>query len=128
MDAADFDGVGELFADGALLDPDGREIAGGRDAVASFYRRTVILYDGSPRTDHVTADAVIEIDDDAEGATVTSTYIVHQEIDGRRVRVAAGRYADRFRRIDSRWRFAQRQFFLDETNEISKHVRMPQSD
>ena len=126
MDAGDFDGVGELFAAGVLLDPDGNEIARGREAVASFYRRIVILYDGSPRTEHVTADAEIQIHD--ENAAVTSTYVVHQQIDGHRARVAAGRYADRFRRIAGRWRFAQRQFFLDEAHEMSNHVRMPQSD
>jgi hypothetical protein len=127
VDAADFDCVGELFSEATLLDPEGREIARGPGAVADFYRRTVVLYDGSPRTEHVTGDPVIKVDEEAGTATSESTYVVHLDIDGQRVRVAAGRYSDRFARADGRWRFTQRQFFLDETREISKHVRMPES-
>jgi hypothetical protein len=124
LDAADYEGVGELFADGALLDPDGAEMARGRDGVANFYKRRVILYDGSPDTEHVTKDAVIEVDDASTTATARSSFVTHQRIDGRRVRVAAGRYEDRFAVIDGRWAFTHRRFFLDESDEIEKHVRL----
>ncbi len=122
LDAADYDGVGELFADGALLDPKAREIARGRDAIASFYRRTVILYDGSPQTDHATTDAEIDVNEGAATATCNSRFVTHQLIDGHRVRIAAGRYADEFARADGRWRFKSRQFFLDESREIAQHL------
>jgi hypothetical protein len=114
--------VGDLFAGGALVDPNGNEIARGRESVASFYRSTVILYDGSPRTDHVTKDAVVDVDEREGTATCRSAYVVHQEIDGVRVRVAEGHYSDAFRRVDGTWRFARRQFFLDESREIGKHI------
>jgi ketosteroid isomerase-like protein len=127
MDAADFDGVGDLFADGALFDPEGRKIARGRDAVAEFYRRTVMLHDGSPRTEHVTIDPVIEIDEDAGTASALSSYVVHQEIEGSRVSIAAGRYEDGFRRADGLWRFISRRFFVDELGDVSGHLRMPQN-
>lgn len=99
-----------------MLDPSGNELARGSDAVAEFYRRTVILYDGSPQTEHTTSD--VEIDVDESLGTARSKYVVHQM----GVRVAAGRYADDFRRIDGVWRFASRQFFLDESREIGKHI------
>jgi SnoaL-like protein len=122
MDAADFDGVGELFADGALLDDGGWEIVRGRDAVADFYRRIVILHDGSPRTRHVTADPIIEIDEPAGTATARSTYVVHQ--DGLPAPIVAGRYHDRFRCIDGVWRFAERRFFVDRAGDLSAHLRI----
>jgi hypothetical protein len=127
MDAADFDGVGELFADGGLFDPEGRVIASGHDAVADFYRRTVMLHDGSPRTEHVTIDPVIEIDEDTGIASSLSSYVVHQDIDGSRIRIAAGRYEDGFRRADGTWRFISRRFFVDELGDVSGHLRMPEN-
>ncbi len=122
MDAADFDAVGELFADGVLLDPERHEIAKGREGVAEFYKRMVILHDGSPRTKHVTRDAVIDVDEGT--ATSHSSYEVHQDD----VLVAAGRYEDRFRRSDRKWRFTERRFYLDEAGDVSQHLRVPQSE
>ena len=101
-----------------MLDPDGNELARGRDAVAAFYRRIVILYDGSPQTEHATTDVEIDVDESSGTATARSKYVVHQN----GVRVAAGRYVDAFARVDGVWRFAGRQFFLDESREIGKHI------
>src|SRR5690606_29171946 len=38
IDLGDFDGVGALFAEGALADEHGAELARGAEAVAAFYR------------------------------------------------------------------------------------------
>ena len=121
LDAADYDGVGELFADGTLLDPEGREIARGRDDVRDFYRRTVILRDGSPRTEHATTE--IEISLEGDRASARSRFLTHME----GVQVAAGRYEDTFMRDGDIWRFTTRRFFLDDARGLSTHVRLPQS-
>lgn len=86
-----------------------------------------MLHDGSPRTEHATNDPVIEIDAQAGFASSLSSYVVHQEIDGSRIRIAAGRYEDGFRRTDGTWRFTSRRFFVDELGDVSGHLRMPQN-
>ena len=60
IDAGDFAGVGALFAGGSLADESGNELARGATAVEVFFRRTVLLHDGSPRTKHLVLDTVFE--------------------------------------------------------------------
>jgi 3-phenylpropionate/cinnamic acid dioxygenase small subunit len=121
MDAADWQAVGELFASAELAGPDGRVIASGSDAVAALYRRGTQLHDGSPRTRHVTANSVVEIDGDR--ATARSSYVVFQGVDGFALQpIITGRYADSFARTDGGWRFARRQFFVDHVGDLSHHL------
>jgi 3-phenylpropionate/cinnamic acid dioxygenase small subunit len=80
MDAADWAGVGALFPDGALTDGDGNELARGAEAVAAMYAGMVRLYDGSPRTRHLTVNPVLDVQDDA--ATCRSSFLVLQQLEG----------------------------------------------
>lgn len=126
MDAGDFDGVGELFADdGALLDPDGGVIAQGRRGIAEIYGRIVLLHDGSPRTTHVTANPIIRVEH--SGAFVRSTYVVFQGVDGRPQTIATGRYDDRLMKVDDAWRFVERRFTIEQEGDLSRHLRMAQN-
>ena len=121
MDAADWDALGALFADGALTDGDGNEIARGAAGVARFYSGMVVLHDGSPRTRHLTTNAVISVDGDS--ATCRSSFAVFQQVeDGPLQPVAAGRYRDRFTGVDGAWRFAERAFHLDQVGDLSQHL------
>ncbi len=124
LDAGDFEGVGELFAQGALVGPDGEELARGREAVTEFYRRIVILHDGSLRTMHVTANTRIQIDEDSGTATARSAYLVYQAVDGPPVVIVTGRYDDRFARHEHGWCFAERRFSVELTGDLSRHLRM----
>src|SRR5437763_15658575 len=89
MDAADWPGVGALFAVGALTDEHGTDVARGADAVAALYRGMVQLYDGTPRTRHLTTNAVIDVYGDT--ATCRSAFLVLQQLDGAPLQpIAAG--------------------------------------
>jgi hypothetical protein len=121
MDAADWDGLGELFADGRIVDDRGREIAGGREDVTHLWRAMVHLYDGSPCTRHIVTGPIIEVTDTS--ATCRSSFLVAQKLPGRELRlVAAGRYRDSFAVRNGRWVFTERQFFLDQEGDMSKHL------
>ena len=121
MDAADWAGLGELFAAGALTDGDGNELARGAAAVSAMYAGMVRLYDGSPRTRHLTVNAVLEVQDST--ATCRSSFLVLQQLSGGPLEpIAAGRYRDRFRRIAGGWVFAERAFALDQTGDLSRHL------
>jgi 3-phenylpropionate/cinnamic acid dioxygenase small subunit len=124
MDAGDWDGLGALFAHGALTDGDGNEVARGAQAVAALYGATVVLHDGSPRTRHLTTNPVIDVTGDT--ATCRSSFAVLQQVgDGPLAPVAAGRYRDRFVRADGAWRFAERAFHLDQVGDTSQHLARP---
>ncbi|MDR8731651.1 nuclear transport factor 2 family protein [Burkholderia pseudomultivorans] len=66
---------------------------------------------GTPRTKHVVANPIIEIDEAAHRATARSYYTVRQAVDGLPSQpVAAGRCHDAFERVDGAWRFAFRDY------------------
>jgi 3-phenylpropionate/cinnamic acid dioxygenase small subunit len=121
MDAAAWGEVGTMFTDAELVGPDARVIASGRDAVAELYRRGTQLHAGSPRTRHVTANSIVEVDGDT--ATARSSYVVFQGVDAFALQpIITGRYADAFARTDGAWRFARRQFFVDHVGDLSHHL------
>lgn len=121
MDAGDWVGLGALFAAGVLTDGAGNEVARGAQAVAGMYAGMVRLYDGSPRTRHLTTNPVIEVNGDA--ASCRSSFAVLQQVGDRPLApVAAGRYRDRFLRTDGTWRFAVRAFYLDQVGDTSAHL------
>jgi 3-phenylpropionate/cinnamic acid dioxygenase small subunit len=121
MDAAAWAAVGELFADAELAGPNDAVLARGGAAVAAMYERGTRLYDGSPRTRHITANTLIELDGD--GADARSSYVVFQGVDGFALQpIITGRYQDRFVRVDGDWRFARRQFFVDHVGDLSHHL------
>ena len=124
VDAANWDELGALFADGALADPDGRVLAAGADAVAAFYRRGTLLHDGSPRTTHVTANVIIDLEPAGSEAQVRSTYVVFQAAPGAALQpIITGRYRDRVGQdADGTWRFRERRFLVDSVGDLSRHL------
>jgi 3-phenylpropionate/cinnamic acid dioxygenase small subunit len=118
MDAADWDGVGELFADGAICREDGTELARGREAVAAFYRKGTRLYNGSPRTKHLVLNVVVEPQDDGT-IVARSSFLVLQALDDLPLQpIITGRYVDRIR--DDR--FIERRFIVDLVGDLSRHL------
>ena len=124
MDAGDFPGLAQLFADATLADEHGNVFATGADEIRTMWERQTHLYDGKPRTRHVTANPVIAVDGDS--ATCTSSYVVFQGTDALPLQpIVTGRYADTFARDgDDRWRFTQRRYAIDHAGDLSHHLRM----
>jgi 3-phenylpropionate/cinnamic acid dioxygenase small subunit len=121
MDAADWAALGALFADAELAGPDGQVIAAGSDAVTAMYVQGTRLYDGSPRTRHVTANSIVDVD--GRTASARSSYVVFQAVDGFALQpIITGRYVDDFAEVDGSWRFARRQFFVDHVGDLSHHL------
>jgi 3-phenylpropionate/cinnamic acid dioxygenase small subunit len=126
MDAGDFAGLATLFEDASLADEQGNVFAIGSSVIQSMWERQTVLYDGSPRTRHVTANPVIEVDEVAGSATCRTSYVVFQGTDGLPLQpIITGRYADRFARGDSgAWHFAERRYAVDHVGDLSQHLRM----
>ncbi|MDQ1696620.1 MAG: hypothetical protein QOJ03_1973 [Frankiaceae bacterium] len=133
MDAGDFAGLAALFAGATLADEHGMVFATGADEVQRMWDAQTIRYgttehDGSPRTRHVTANPVIEVDEQAGTATCSSSYVVFQGTDDLPLQpIVTGRYADTFARDgDGTWHFAQRCYAVDHVGDLSHHLRTEQ--
>ena len=121
MDAADWPAVGELFADAELVTEDGTPFAAGAGAVQALYEGGTKLYDGSPRTRHITANSIVDVDGDT--ASARSSYVVFQAAPGFPLQpIITGRYRDTFARVDGAWRFARRCFLVDHVGDLSRHL------
>jgi hypothetical protein len=127
MDRGEFDALGALFAHASVADgtaPDAPEVTGA-DAIATLYRDRCIVYaDGTPRTKHVCTNVIVELDADGQHASTRSNFLVEQQLDDFPLQpIVGGRYHDRFERVDDRWRFVERRFFVDLVGDVSRHQR-----
>lgn len=123
MDAGDWAGLADLLSDAVLRDDvSGAEAARGRDGVLRLYESTK-MYDGSPRTRHLTTNSIIDVDEPGGAATARSAFVVFQATDGLPLQpIAAGRYRDTFGKRHGDWRFVERRFALDLVGDLSHHL------
>ena len=122
LDAGDLDGVARLFAHadyGMAAGP----LSTGAAAVRAALE-VVRLHDGSPRTHHVTSNLVVDVDETAGTAGARSYFTVLQATAVLPLQVViAGRYHDRFERVDGVWRFRERLIHVDLVGELCEHLR-----
>lgn len=123
MDAGDFTGAAELFRH-ARIKLSGDQYVDA-DGVLAVWEGGVKRYpDGTPRTKHVTTNAIVEVDGDT--ATARSYYTVFQQVDDFPLQaIIAGRYHDRFDKVDGTWRWTERDYSLvDLVGDLSRHLTM----
>jgi hypothetical protein len=108
-DSADLDTFAGLFAKGSLTIP-GYPTAHGSDEVRKQTLAVLQLYDGSPRTNHLVHNPVIEIDPDGRTARVKSYVQVLQEVlpDFPLQTIGTGRYLDVMCKDEGGWYFKER--------------------
>ena len=87
---------------------------------------TIRHADGTPRTKHVLSNPIVEVDEASGTASCRSYYTVLQQTDTLALQpIVAGRYHDRFRRIEGQWWFAERDYtMLDLVGDVSQHLRI----
>lgn len=133
IDAGDLPGVADLFARGRIRsvpDAPAEATAEGREQVLRLYQQATRLYeDGTPRTRHVTTNAIIDVDELAGTATARSTYTVFQQTDALPLQpIISGRYEDTFHRIEGTWWFDTRIMRVDLVGDLSHHLLYPLSE
>jgi 3-phenylpropionate/cinnamic acid dioxygenase small subunit len=123
VDDGDFAGLGLLLAE-ATFTGSGEPVSG-RDAIEKMFQDTLIVYaDGTPRTQHVTTNVAIEVDEPASTAVSRSYVTVLQALPDLPLQpIACGRYRDRFERRDGRWRFVERRVRINLVGDVSRHLR-----
>jgi 3-phenylpropionate/cinnamic acid dioxygenase small subunit len=124
LDAGDLDAVTDLFAEATWTSAATGAVLTTREEVRAVYDR-VILYDGVPRTRHLMDNLVIDVVEGADEASGRCYYTVLQGGDpGTPIEpILAGRYVDRYRRGPGGWHFADREFHVDLTGDLSRHFR-----
>lgn len=123
VDEGDFAGVAELLAHADVTGEGSPVVRRGRDEVRAMYEGSTRRYpDGTPKTKHVTTNAIVEVDGDT--ASARSYFTVLQAVPGELALqpVIAGRYHDRFERVDGRWRFSARHMIPDLFGDLSHHL------
>jgi 3-phenylpropionate/cinnamic acid dioxygenase small subunit len=124
MDAADFDAVAELFRDAVLTNEGVEGEVRGGEAIGRLYRRTNRVHDdGTLRTRHITANVIVDIDEDGGTASARSAFVVLQQTSTLPLQpVVTGRYRDRFVRRAGAWQFAQRHIVVDHVGDVREHL------
>lgn len=124
MDAGDFDAAAELLATAEVRLMGGKTLPG--SAMRAIWADMIVLHPGgSPRTQHVITNPIVDIDATGMMARCQSCYTVLQQAEGFPLQIiAAGRYDDRFVKQDGVWRFAFRDYsqFLFQ-GDLSRHLR-----
>ncbi|GAA3196094.1 MULTISPECIES: nuclear transport factor 2 family protein [Streptomyces] len=123
VDDGDFAGLGLLLADATFVGSGGP--VSGREAIAKMFHDTVIIHaDGTPRTQHVISNVVIDVEQGTGTASARSCVTVLQALPDLPLQpIAAGRYRDRFGCRDGRWRFTERHVDIRLVGDVSRHLR-----
>ncbi|HEY1734025.1 MAG TPA: nuclear transport factor 2 family protein [Acidimicrobiales bacterium] len=125
IDAGDFDGMAELFADAEMTFGEADQVRRGSDEVRAAFESSTRRYDdGTPKSKHVMTNVIVTVDETAGTATARSYFTVLQAVPDHLALqpVAAGRYHDTFARSDGAWRFRDRQIFVDLVGDLSHHL------
>ena len=124
VDAADFEGIGALFAHGEMTTRGMKGAIVGADAVRDLYVHSNKVHEnGTLLTRHLTTNVVVDIDEGHNRAESRSTFVVFQATPTVPLQpIVTGRYRDRFARIDGDWWFAQREMDVGQIGNVSDHL------
>jgi 3-phenylpropionate/cinnamic acid dioxygenase small subunit len=124
IDLGNFEAVADLFEHAVITTPGTPPGRGGRNAALEMYTKSTRLYeDGTPRTKHVTTNIIVEVDESSDTATARSYFTVFQALDDFPLQaIIAGRYHDKFDRVDGRWRFSERMIIPELMGDLSRHL------
>ena len=125
MDNGDFAGAAALFGTARIriaVGDDGFVDAAG---ILAMWESSVTRYpDGTPRTKHVTTNAIVDIEAGGAAAGARTYYTVFQQVDDFALQpIISGRYHDRFAKVDGQWRWTERDYTLiDLVGDLSHHL------
>ena len=125
VDAGDFEGVGRHFAAARITTDRDDDSVEGEQAITAMYRRTTRIYPetGTPRTQHAFNNPILEIDETAGRATCHANFVVFQQTDTLPLQpIIAGRYRDRFERVEGVWRYTEKHMIVDLVGDLSQHL------
>jgi len=123
IDAGDYEGIGELFAHASITDEGGQAMATGAEAVTKLYYTTTRKYeDGTPKTQHILTNALVEFLDDGT-AECRSRFTVLQHTSVLPLQpIISGAYVDHFEQVDGTWRYTEKRMCMRLFGDLSQHL------
>src|SRR3954447_21584574 len=114
IDAGDYEGIGDLFAHASIADERGTPMATGAEAIATLYHTTTRKYDdGTPKTQHILTNPLVEFSDDGLTATCRARFTVLQQTDVLPLQaIISGAYVDSFENVDGTWRYTEKRMCM----------------
>jgi 3-phenylpropionate/cinnamic acid dioxygenase small subunit len=124
IDAGDFEGVGDLFAEAVITfeESPGRVVRGRHEARQMYEQFTRRYPDnGTPHTRHMITNVIVDVD--GERATSRSSFTVLQRTDSFPLQpVIVGRYRDELAKSGGAWHFTSRHMLSDHVGDLSQHM------
>lgn len=134
IDTGDIEAVGEIFAQGEMVMPDGSSLVGAED-VFEHFSNLIIFYDAdgnvapykrgecTPRTRHLTSNIIYDFNDAVDQVDVRSYITCYQTIDGKNEIIFGGRYMDTFELDQKGWHLVRRAILGDNIGDTSDHLK-----
>lgn len=111
--------VGELFRYGEITSEGNPNTYTGTDEIVAMYRESVVFPEKVPDTLIFTSNLQIEVDGERDRQGLLHGRAPDERGVGT---VLAGRYHDRYAKIDGRWWFEHRHMWPDLTGDLSTHL------
>jgi 3-phenylpropionate/cinnamic acid dioxygenase small subunit len=129
IDDGDLESLAQLFAHGRISAAGQATPVCGASEVLALYRTSTRLYpdNGTPHTQHIVANPIIELDAGKREAQCRSRFTVLQATGELPLQVIiAGRYHDSLQKIDGKWHFTQRHMITELLGDLSHHLLFTQ--
>jgi 3-phenylpropionate/cinnamic acid dioxygenase small subunit len=127
IDAGDLDGLAALFSHGRIVDTEGNVQGEGADGVRAIYEAATMIHeDGTPMTQHVTSNVILEFAEDMRSAEVRSRCTVFQALppDFPLQPIITNYYEDRFAYDETLgWHFVERKMIPKLLGDLSRHLK-----
>jgi ketosteroid isomerase-like protein len=126
IDAGDFKGLAALFAKARMIGPKGDVQGTGSAEIEKIYQRSTQVYeDGTPMTQHVTTNLILEFAKDGRSCFARSRFTVMQAVDGLPLQcVITGYYEDKFAYTEADgWHFTERRMKPKLAGDLSRHLK-----
>ncbi len=122
FDLGDFDSAVALFEHATVRVTGSDESLSG-PSVRSLLTDAVLLYEGAPKTKHLTTNVIVRVDQSGLRASVHSYYVALQALPDFALQpILGGRWHDTLEKVDGDWRFAYRVIHPDLVGDISRHI------
>jgi hypothetical protein len=119
FDTAQFDTFAALFEHGEW-----HSVGPGAPAARRWIEDNILLYDGLPRTKHVSTNVIVDVAADGASATGSAYVTIFQALPDLPLQpIFSGRYGDRFVRTEDGWQWSRREVFGDLYGDVSRHVK-----
>jgi 3-phenylpropionate/cinnamic acid dioxygenase small subunit len=125
VDSAQYEALGELFADALITANKTDQVFVGAAAVSEYWRMSNKRFEcGTPRTHHVITNLEFESTKD-DTVTVRSCFSVFQATPAIALQpIACGRYEDVFARPTGQWRYRSKHIEVTLLGDVSDHLNV----